>query len=141
MNDAYNDRHFTVSRLAGRNLLRLCAAVDPDSPFGDPLIVYAKLDNPQEWHRFFLDTGVAFWDIYDDTTVADELSDTNFPLSDVLDCSVGYTVNSAFAFERSPKHPVEIRVELSHDTSVNLRCRDDRADGGMELTIEHGAGG
>ena len=141
MNRVHQDRHFTVSGINGRSLVRLCAAIEPDSADGDPIVIYACLDDPSEWHRFFLDTGVAFWDITSESDIADEFADDSYRVVDCLDCSVGYVVNSAFAFERSAKHPAEIRVELSRNTSINLRCRDDRSDAGMVLTIERNTDG
>lgn len=45
MNRQYQDRHFTLDDIAGRKLLRLCAAVDPDAPDTDLLIVYARIDS------------------------------------------------------------------------------------------------
>ncbi|MFT5523610.1 MAG: hypothetical protein ACI9HK_001558 [Pirellulaceae bacterium] len=142
MNRIHQDHVFTVSGIAGRPLLRLCGAVDADLPANaGPIVVYALLDNPREWHRFFLDVGAGFWDATPGDEIADEFDDDAYRIVDYLDCSTGYHVHSAYGFERLPDLPTQITVELSGDTNISLRCLNDNIDGGTELLVVARTGG
>ena len=61
----YQDYAFTVNEVAGRRLIELLGVVDEKADDFAPIVVYARLDSPDEWHRFFLDVQAAFWESVD----------------------------------------------------------------------------
>lgn len=73
----YQDYSFVVTQVAGRRLKRLVGAVIVEASDTAPCVVFAQLDEPQEWHRFFLQARIAFWEIWDDQKIEEEMDDFN----------------------------------------------------------------
>ena len=73
----YQDYNFVVAQVAGRRLTQLLGAVIDDAQDAAPCIVFARLDDPHEWHRFFLQAGIAFWEMWDDEKIKEEMDDYN----------------------------------------------------------------
>jgi hypothetical protein len=73
----YQDYSFVVTQVAGRRVKRLVGAVINEASDTAPCVVFAQLDEPQEWHRFFLQARIAFWEVWDDQKIEEEMDDFN----------------------------------------------------------------
>ena len=55
----------------------MVGAVIDDANDATPCVVFVRLDEPREWHRFFLQARIAFWEIWDDEKIEHEMDDFN----------------------------------------------------------------
>jgi len=122
MQRLYQDRDFSVNDVVGCRLLRLCAAYDADTSDDRPIVFYARFGGQSVWHKFFLDLGVAFWDMVDSCDIEEEFNDEAYRISDCLDCSTQYTVQDAFAFVPPNETCAQIRLLLSPRTEIHIKC-------------------
>jgi len=75
MTRGYQDYTFDVHEIADRMLERLVASVFDDSLDNAPCVVFAKCFGDTEWHRFFVQAHIGFWDMYDDATIEAEFQE------------------------------------------------------------------
>lgn len=121
----------------GRPLLRLCAQVDPGRA-GAVCVVFARLDRPAEWHRLFVDAGLAFWETWPDEQIAPELDDDSLTRFEALEGRLPLTIVSARAHAPSPGGAPRIVLSLADGSIVEVRCDDDEIDAPMRAVIVEG---
>lgn len=71
----YQDYSFVVREVADRVMTRLVGSVFGKSPDTSPCVVFARFADPPEWHRFFVQAHIGFWETWDDATIEDELDE------------------------------------------------------------------
>lgn len=135
MRRIYQDFSFVVTEVIDRPLLRLCGSVDIDTSEKSPIVVFARLDAPLEWHRFFLDAGAAFWEICLDSDIDDEYDDSIRSIdyfSELMPCKI----KNAKAFAPLPSLPTRIVLQLDNEYSIQLSCIGDVYDALTQILIE-----
>jgi hypothetical protein len=136
MRRIYQDFSFDVVEAFGRPLLRLCGFVDLNTPNNYyPIVVFARLDNPLEWHRFFLDAGAAFWETWSDSEIATECDDESFQIVDYFSDMLPLTIERAYAFKPLSSSATQIVLRLDNEYSIQLVCRDDMSDAPSQILI------
>jgi hypothetical protein len=135
MGRIYQDFSFIVVEAVGRPILRICGAVNLEAQNNYyPIVVYARLDNPPEWHRFFLDAGAAFWEIWSDAEIADEHNDESYHLVDYFSEILPLTIERAYAVELRSA-PSKIILSFDNEYSIQLACIDDTSDAPTQISI------
>lgn len=71
----YQDYTFVVREVEDRVMMRLVGSVFGKSPDTSPCVVFARFADPPEWHRFFIQAHIGFWETWDDETIEDELDE------------------------------------------------------------------
>lgn len=136
----YQDFSFDVTEVVGRPLIRLCGLVENDVLDDSPIVVFARLDQPLEWHRFFLDAGAAFWETWPDAVIANEQNehddDDTFRLVNYFDNLLPRLVKRAHAFGVSESTATRLEVQLDGDYYIQLACRDDIYDDPSIISLE-----
>lgn len=132
----YQDFSFDVTEVVGRTLIRLCGFVNYDAPDDSPIILFARLDQPHEWHRFFLDAGAAFWETWSDDVIADEHDDDDLQLVNYFENLLPRSVKRAYAHKVSEKTAARLELQLDGDYYIQLACRDDIYDDPTIISLE-----
>lgn len=71
----YQDYAFVVREAENRVITRLVGSVFGESPDTSPCVVFARFADPPEWHRFFVQAHIGFWEIWDDAKIEEELEE------------------------------------------------------------------
>jgi hypothetical protein len=136
MGRIYQDFSFMVVEVVGRPLLHIYGAVNLEANNNYyPIVVYARLDNPPEWHRFFLDAGAAFWEIWSDAEIADEHNDESYHLIDYFSEILPLTIERAYAVELPSSRSTQIVLHFDNEYSIQLACIDDTSDAPAQISI------
>ena len=136
MGRLFQDFSFVVSVVTDRPLLRLSGSVDPEDPNDTPIVVYALLDTPLEWHRFFLDAGAGFWETCSAETVAEEHDDDSIRIVDYFCEILPQSIRRAYAIEPSPVLATRIIIELYNGHAVQLICDGDIPDSPARISLK-----
>ncbi|MEZ4449743.1 MAG: hypothetical protein R3B09_09695 [Nannocystaceae bacterium] len=132
----HQDTAWEADVAIGRPLLRLCALVDPGRG-GAVCLVFARLDHPAEWHRLFVDVGLAFWETWPDEAIDAELEDDDaLARVELLEGRLPLTIVGARAFEAAPGRASRIVLSLGDGSSVELRCDGDEVDAPMRVIVD-----
>jgi hypothetical protein len=120
----YQDCNFVVAQAEGRQVSQLIGAVAHDASDLAPCVVFARLDDPDEWHRFFLQAQIAFWETWDDNTIAEEMDDykgEDVRLVDYAQAVGGLPlrIKSAVAFADA-EDLTHIRILFDNSRSITL---------------------
>ena len=119
----YQDFAFDVAEVAGRPLVELCAAVDHNAPDDSPIVVFAHIDKPLECRRFFLGAGVAFWETWPDSVIADEHGDASVRLIRYFADVLPETIVRAHALGPAAEAAARIVIDLKNGVLVaELNC-------------------
>lgn len=127
MGRIYQDFSFNVVEVFNRSLLSLYGLVEEDSPDDMPIVMFACLSAPLEWHRFFLDAGAGFWEILPDLNIADEIEDS-FRFVEYLPDRLPNIINQVYAFESLPTKSSRIVLKLKNGDLIQLACQKDIVD-------------
>ncbi|MCA9044114.1 MAG: hypothetical protein KDA69_07330, partial [Planctomycetaceae bacterium] len=77
MSRIYQDYEFVVAEASNRPVLQLLGLVFDDDGDDAPGVVYMQFADTLEWHRFFVQAHIGFWETYDDATIQEEFDDAN----------------------------------------------------------------
>ena len=128
------DDSFELVEVAGRRLVQLCAATCPTEP--DPcVIVFARIDNPLEWHRFFLDAGISFWQTWPDEEIDEEIDDPYCDVEEYLSGLLPCTIVRAYADLEKGAHASRISLLLDNGIVVRLETIGGVFDGPTQLKV------
>lgn len=124
MSRRYQDYSFRVAEVEGRSLTRLIGAVDKGKDERSPSVVFAEFDGADDWHRFFLQARIAFWETWEGGAVEsafDELREDDFRLIDYSERVGGLPQRliSAEAFENADA-PTHLRLVLESGARMTL---------------------
>jgi hypothetical protein len=132
MGRIYQDDNFCVSEVEGRPLVRLCTQVGPEHrDLG--VVVFARLEDPPQWHRFFIDAGLAVWEHWPDAQVMDELADDDLRVDEHLAGALPTRVVRAFADLGADPTCNRITLELENGSTFRLETAE--FDGSASISI------
>jgi hypothetical protein len=98
-----------------------------------PCIFLLKTAKAESWHRFFLDTGICYWDEYDQLP-QDDLSDPEtYPL---IDLGLNYRLIGLriISIDIAPRASgVDLKITLSQDRKVEISTRHPEDDTRLEI--------
>jgi hypothetical protein len=128
------DDSFEVVEVTGRRLVRICASTCPTDP--EPgVIVFARIDDPLEWHRFFLDAGISFWATWPDDAIDEELQDDTCHIQEYLADLLPCTIVRAYADLVEGANASRITLALDNGIVVRLETIGDVFDGPTRLRV------
>ena len=87
-----NPSDYTVLPLAGRLVTRACGVTFHESGANEIDLLFLQLQDPEEWCRFCLGEGVAYWDIVTNQSANDEIGDYHGQVTELINCPKDLTI-------------------------------------------------
>ena len=134
------DNHGTIAGLRDADLSRFICVQCRDDGLGQPIpsLFLLQTANSNSWHRFFLDTGICYWDEYDHLP-QDDLSDSEiYPW---VDLGHKFHLNGLriISIDAAPQASgVRLTITMSQGRKVEISTRHPEDD--MLLQINPGNG-
>jgi hypothetical protein len=139
----YQDHSFIVPEAAGQPVTKLIGIVDESEGQDDltPIQIYARFDDPSEWHIIFLDIRIAFWDtrtIDSGTEELGNLADDECRLVDYADKIGGLPrrIRTANAYVDRADGRTYLQVVFDNDAELLLVPDSDELDMGFTVRLK-----
>ena len=123
----HQDSAFSLPELAGCQVTAVLGVVKHAAPDDQPFVINMRLEDEQ-WHRFFLDAGLAFWS-RSSQLVDDDPEDDEWRLVDygAIHLLVGETLRSAEARPCIPGGSAEVIVHFESGRFIRLTLSEPAA--------------
>jgi hypothetical protein len=126
----FQDSEFEFNEFNGLKVERLIVCESPETK--EPMIVYIKVET-RNWHQYFLDAGIGFWETWDEIDFKDDSYDF-IDSTDKFDLK-GKTIRRIFCephFNNS-----KITLELGNSIKLILKCKSPKIfDSECELILQ-----
>jgi len=111
----YQDSEFEFDEFNGLKIERLIVCEIPET--NEPILVYIKMEN-KNWHQYFLDAGIGFWENWDKI----DIDDDSYNFIDITDKlkvknEIIIKINCEPELNNS-----RITLELEHNKKIILKC-------------------
>lgn len=126
----FQDSQFDFIEFNGLRIEKLIVCQDTDSK--EPILIYIKMEN-RNWHQYFLDAGIGFWENWDDIDIEDDSYD-------FIDFTYRYdlkheVVNQIYC--RPDINNSRITLVLKSTSRLILKCKEPEIfDSKCELILE-----
>ncbi|MFK7937235.1 MAG: hypothetical protein AB8G22_27215 [Saprospiraceae bacterium] len=116
----HQDPTFVFSEFDGLKIQQLVVSQNRETK--EPIIVFIKVEG-KNWHQYFLDAGMGFWEDWDIAIVEDE-SDESY---EYLDLTEQYAVRNQVisgVMCKKDQNNSKIVIALTDKSQLVLRCRN-----------------
>jgi hypothetical protein len=125
----FQDREFEFAEFNGLKIERLIVCENPET--SEPILVYIKMEN-KNWHQYFLDAGIGFWENWDEIEIDDD-SYNFIELTNTLKLKAKRIIKISCQPELNNSR---ITLELENNENLVLKCiRPEIFDSGCELIM------
>jgi len=126
----YQDSEFEFDEFNGLKIEKLIVCENPETR--EPILIYIKVEN-RNWHQFFLDAGIGFWENWDEIDTDDD--SYNF-----IDFTHDFDLKNKVInriFCEPDLNNSRITLELKGNCKLILKCKDPNIfDADCELILQ-----
>lgn len=115
----YQDAEFIFDEFDELHIERI--VVCQDKYTNEPIVIYIKVET-RNWHQYFLDAGIGFWENWDEFDNLEE--DTNFKYIDVTEQLNLRKKEISKIYCKSDHQNSKIVIELASNEQLTLQCKD-----------------
>ncbi|WP_430413180.1 hypothetical protein [Kordia sp.] len=113
----YQDSEFEFNEFNGLKIEKLIVCENPETK--EPILIYIKVEN-RNWHQFFLDAGIGFWENWDEIDIEDDSYDF-IDFTDKFDLK-NKVINRIFC--KKDLNNSRIILELKSNEKLILKCKE-----------------
>jgi len=126
----YQDSDFEFNEFNGLKIEKLFVCENPETK--EPILIYIKVEN-RNWHQFFLDAGIGFWENWDEIDIEDD-SYNFIDSTDKFDLK-HKVINRIYC--KPDLNNSRITLELKNNAKLILKCKEPKVfDSDCELIMQ-----
>ncbi|WP_298321224.1 hypothetical protein [uncultured Aquimarina sp.] len=126
----YQDSEFEFNEFNGLKIEKLFVCENPETK--EPILIYIKVEN-RNWHQFFLDAGIGFWENWDEIDIEDDSYDFT-DSTDKFDLK-NKIINRIYC--KPDLNNSRITLELKNNEKLILKCKEPKVfDSDCELIMQ-----